>query len=351
MLAFIFVVSSLLSACAGPAGPPKDYVLIPAPPQQPRIQFLASYNSDLDVLPPLSGFRRAIVGERQGRSLVKPYGVAIHNGQILICDTKLGIVAVFDLKNEMVAFIGEGPNGKLGKPINVAVDEDGTRYVADVKLNRVMVYDSDNRFVRAIGNHEIWMPTDIAILGERLYVTDKMNGEVVLVEKATGQELRRFSPREKEEGGFFFPTNLAVAIDGNVYVTETGNARVLKFNDRGKLLQTFGSLGQMTGQFVRPKGVAVDRERRVYVADASTEVVQIFDSDGKLLLFFGGAGNHAGGLNLPAKVAIDYDNVDLFADLVAPGYEIEYLVLVTSQFGANKVSVFGFLQPEGEGDG
>ena len=47
---------------------------------------------------------------------------------------------------------------------------------------------------------------------------------------------------------------------------------------------------------------------------------------------------------LPAKVVIDYDNVDLFADRVAPGYKVEYLVIVTSQFGANKVSVFGFLE-------
>jgi hypothetical protein len=41
---------------------------------------------------------------------------------------------------------------------------------------------------------------------------------------------------------------------------------------------------------------------------------------------------------------IDYDNVDLFADRVAPGYQLEYLVLVTNQFGANKVSVFGFIE-------
>jgi hypothetical protein len=45
-------------------------------------------------------------------------------------------------------------------------------------------------------------------------------------------------------------------------------------------------------------------------------------------------------------VVIDYDNVDLFADRVAPGYKVEYLVIVTSQFGPNKVSVFGFLEPD-----
>jgi DNA-binding beta-propeller fold protein YncE len=285
------------------------------------------------------------VGDRQGRALGKPYGVAIHDGQILVCDTQLAIVAIFDLKNQTADILGGGPNGQLGKPINIAVDEDGTRYVTDVKLGRVMVYDANNRYVRAIGDPEAWIPTDIAIIGKRLYVTDKMNGEIVLIEKSTGEDLRRFDLFEGEGGALFFPTNLALGVDGSVYVTETGSAQVRKFDGRGKLLQTFGSLGDRIGQFVRPKGVAVDREDRVYVVDAASSVVQIFNSAGELLLFFGGTGHSPGELYLPANVVIDYDNVDLFADRVAPGYEVEYLVIVTSQYGTNKVSVFGFLKP------
>jgi sugar lactone lactonase YvrE len=345
-----FGLCLLLSACAGPGGPP-EYVLVPAPPQEPRIQFLTAFSSDLDVLPPLSGFRRFILGDRQGHELGKPYGVAIHDGQILVCDTRGAVCPVFDFKAQKMGFVGEGPTGRLAKPINITVDEDGTRYVADMKLNRVMVYDADNRFVRAIGDPEAWSPSDVAIIGKRLYATDLENGQVVLIEKATGAELRRFSQKGAGEGELFFPTNLALGLDGSVHVADTGNFRILKFDSRGKLLRTIGSLGQRIGQFVRPKGVAVDHEGRIYVVDAASEIVQIFNAEGELLLFFGGPGNYPGGLNLPAKVVIDYDNVDLFADRVAPGYEVEYLVIITSQFGTNKVSVFGFLKPnEQRGD-
>jgi DNA-binding beta-propeller fold protein YncE len=349
-----FGVGLLLSACAGPGGPKPgeaepEYILVPPPPQQSRIQFLGAYSTDQDVLPPLSAFRRFIVGDRQRRELNKPYGVAIHDGQILVCDSMLAVVVVFDLKARAVEILGGGPNGQLSKPINIAVDEDGTRYVVDVKLNRVMVYDANNRYVRAIGDPETWSPTDVAIIGKRLYVTDKKNGQVVLVEKATGEQLRRFGQLGAGKDGRFSPTNLALGVDGSVYVTDTVNTQVNKFDDRGELLQTFGSLGRRPGQFVRPKGVAVDREGRVYVVDAASELVQIFNADGDLLLFFGGAGNHPGGLNLPAKVVIDYDNVGLFADRVAPGFKVEYLVLVTSQYGTNKVSVFGFLEPSEQG--
>jgi hypothetical protein len=41
---------------------------------------------------------------------------------------------------------------------------------------------------------------------------------------------------------------------------------------------------------------------------------------------------------------VDYDNVGLFQNYVAPGHQCEYLILVTSQFGSQKVNVYGFLK-------
>jgi hypothetical protein len=41
-------------------------------------------------------------------------------------------------------------------------------------------------------------------------------------------------------------------------------------------------------------------------------------------------------------VTIDYANVDVFKKYADPRFKIEYLILVASQFGPNKVDVFGF---------
>ena len=84
------------------------------------------------------------------------------------------------------------------------------------------------------------------------------------------------------------------------------------------------------------------RDGNLYAVDASFNNVQIFNREGRLLLFFSGPGFEAGQLQLPADVAIDYDNVGHFREFAGPDFEIEYLVLVTSQFGPRQVNIFGF---------
>ena len=106
-----------------------------------------------------------------------------------------------------------------------------------------------------------------------------------------------------------------------------------------------GHAGVAPGMFARPKGVAVDRQGLAYVVDAATQVVQIFDTEGRLLLFFAQAGASAQGeVVLPATVKVDYDNISYFQKFVAPGRQLDYLIFVTSQFGGQKVSVYGFLK-------
>jgi len=347
-------VCALIVACAAlPGWAPAEQIspiLYPAPPLEPRLQLLASYRSDADVFSPQSAFERLVVGPREERQIGKPYGLAIHDGQILVCDTAAGVVLVLDLEARAVELLGLDDPGRLRKPVNVAVDADGTRYVSDTKLRRVMIYDRSNRFLRAFGDPERLKPSGVAIAGEHLYVTDLEAGQVVVLDKSSGEEIERFSQRGVGPGDLGIPANLAVDGAGNLYVSDIGSFRVVKFDAQGRLLSQFGSLGDRIGQFVRPKGVAVDREGRLYVVDAASQVVQIFDEEGALLLFFGGAGNRPGDMNLPAGVSIDYDNVALFADRAAPGYAIEYLILVSSQYGPNKINVYGFLGPRARED-
>jgi hypothetical protein len=71
-------------------------------------------------------------------------------------------------------------------------------------------------------------------------------------------------------------------------------------------------------------------------------VAKIYDEQARLLLFFGLGGNNPGMMNLPATIVVDYDNVEYFEQYAVEGARIEFLVLVSNQYGPNKISVYGF---------
>jgi DNA-binding beta-propeller fold protein YncE len=336
---------------AQPVEEAPSYVFYPPPPATPRIQFLGSYSSEHDLPRGWSPFTRFILGQPTSLALTKPYGVALHQDRLFVCDLRLPGVMVFDLRRGTLTFFGEQRDGRLQKPINIVIDEDGRRYVTDTLHRRVMIYDADGRYVSAFGDPEDWKPSGIALFEDRLYVSDVENGRVLVLDRESGEELQQIGRPGSGEGELVFPTNVALDSQGNLYVSDTGNARVAEFDAEGGFVRHIGSLGRGLGQLVRPKGVALDREGRIYIVDAAFQNLQIFDPEGKLLLPFGEAGNAPGGLNLPAQVAIDYEHVDLFADRVAPGYGLEYLIVVSSQFGLNKVNVYGLLKAAAEESG
>jgi hypothetical protein len=47
-------------------------------------------------------------------------------------------------------------------------------------------------------------------------------------------------------------------------------------------------------------------------------------------------------MNLPAKIILDYDNVELFRKYAVKGADVQFLVLVSNQYGLDKVNVYGF---------
>ena len=328
---------SLISATALAAKP----VFYPAAPEQPRIQFLKSINGSSFFIAG-NGYGNRFPGyeipnQKETDPVGKPYGMAVTAGKIFICDTGSSSVRIFDLDKKFMGSLGDQKIGKLQKPLNIAVDSDGTRYVADGVLNKIMVYDANNLFVKSIGNPDKMKPTDVII-------TDIANSQIVVVNPTTGAEISRFSQAGLEAGDLFKATNLTSDTSGNIVVADTIGGKVSVFADNGKFLRNFGSLGDQIGQFARPKGVAVDHENRLYAIDAAFENIQIFNNEGKLLMPFGVAGNVPGGLNMPVKITIDYTNVKYFKDSVAPGYAVDYLIFVTNQFGDNKVNVYGFLK-------
>jgi DNA-binding beta-propeller fold protein YncE len=150
---------------------------------------------------------------------------------------------------ELVAIIEGDPN-PFDQPISMAVDGQGNLYVADSGHDRIQIFDPDGNFLT------MW---------------DK---------QGNGDGEFNF---HREVDNFAIG---AIAIDaqGNVYVVDTGNYRVQKFDSDGKFLLKWGGEGEADGQFRDPLFVAVDPQGNVYVDDDERDDIQKFDGNGNFLL-------------------------------------------------------------------
>ena len=322
-----------------------SFTFFPPAPDEPRVQFLTAFSSDAD-LGRKNRFAEFVTGKAATQNpLVKPYGLALKDGKLYVCDTMLSAVEVFDFSKKMAHYFAPPGEGHLKTPINITIDTDGTRYIADTGRGQVLTYNKKDEFVGAIGKKDEMKPCDVAITSDRLYIADIQHHVVRVYSKADRKELFTIprDPAKATEDKLFSPTNLAFDREGRLFVSDTGAYAVRIYDPEGKYLRTIGQMGTAPGLFARPKGVAVDRNGLVYIVDAATQLVQMFDPEGKLLMFFGAPGASADGqLAVPAAVKLDYDNISVFQNKVAPSHKCEYLILVTSQTG--KVSIYGFLQ-------
>lgn len=345
-------VAALLTACVANPGqrdPNQAAAALTGPlfypplPNSPRIQYLTTIASERDLAVSKDSFADFIVGkEKAAQRLTQPYGVALYQGKLYVADTGAGGLAIFDLTQQRFSFMTGAGAGRLKRPINIRIDIDGTRYITDTGRNQVLVYDRDDRFVRAFGVEGQFRPVDIAVADDRLYVADVLHHQIHVLEKGSGRSLFTFGKAGSDMGELFHPTNIALGPDGDIYVVETSNFRVQRFTAAGKPVRSYGAVGSTPGSFARPKGIAMDKAGRLLVGDAAFQNVQIFDNSGKLLIDFGQIDGRADGLNLPAGVSIDYDNIALFRRFADPKFHIDYLILVASQFGPNKVDIFAF---------
>jgi uncharacterized protein (TIGR03663 family) len=196
------------------------------------------------------------------------------------------------------------PAGGSG-PTGVAVDDAGNLYVADTSTHLIHIYGADGQLLRSVGGFgsgtgQLYEPRGVAVDGEgNLYVADTWNARVVKL-SPEGEQLATWGSGEQDLGdgrratitdgtqagneasplGLFGPRGVAVDRDGNVYIADTGNKRIVVTDSEGAFRYQFGYAGSEPGAFNEPTGVAVDGQGNLYVADTWNGRVQVFAPDG-----------------------------------------------------------------------
>lgn len=348
-----FLILTLASGCATGGAPvaethDKGSAFWPPFPESPHIQFLTSYALTSDIEAKKSKFDEILYGKESSGALElkKPYGVRMYDGKIYVCDTQNTALTVFDMRKREVRLIGVSGEGKLSKPVDVAIAPDGYKYVADTQRPAIYVYDPKDRFVRVMGQSD-FRPVGLAIRGNELYTTDFKNHRILVFDRRSGDLLRTIGQPGQGKGELGGPLGIAIDPEGNIYVSEIVNCRIQKFSPDGKSLKTFGNRGDQPGTFTRPKHIALDGDGNLYVVDTAFQNVQMLDKNFKPLMAFGGHGNFPGYMDLPAGVAVCDVDVDLFKEFVHPAFDAKRIVLVTNQWGDNRLAVYamGELKP------
>lgn len=310
-LAAMFAAALAVTACATAKPLSTSELVWPAPPEQPRVRYVETFERRNHFGTKGSDrFKEALIGPETHNLLRfgKPLAVtADAKGRVYVTDTGGGAVWIFDREKQEVRILSGAGSVRLVTPAGVAVDARGVLFVSDTKHDRVFAFDEAGKLVMALGQpDEFYNPSGVAIDQRtgRIYIADTGHHRIRVYDTASGKFLFDISQRGTAPGFLNFPTHLFLR-RGRLYVSDTGNFRVQTFDLDGKPLKTFGEIGAKLGQLARPKGVAADSEGHIYVVDAAFNNFQIFDQEGQLLLFVGQMGTGPGELWLPAGMHID----------------------------------------------
>ncbi len=95
---------------------------------------------------------------------------------------------------------------------------------------------------------------------------------------------------------------------GNIYVLDTKNVKIKKFDSSGAFISQFGEYGSdIDGYFMSMIGMAIDSSDNIYILDSTDGRVQKFDSSGRFISKFYSIGN---GVGRPFPTAITIDSSD-----------------------------------------
>ena len=126
---WVFLLLALLSLGANSCaifhkknkGIKAEAVVYPAPPDTARYQYLTTINGS-SFLGKRSRFSTFVMGKEEVRFINKPYGMALQNGKLYVCDPGLGGIEILDFTKGKYTLFAPGGGGSFKTPLSCAVD-------------------------------------------------------------------------------------------------------------------------------------------------------------------------------------------------------------------------------------
>ncbi|MGH9909754.1 MAG: Ig-like domain-containing protein, partial [Nitrososphaerales archaeon] len=184
-----------------------------------------------------------------------PSGVIVDSsGNVYVSDTLNHRIQKFDSSGNFITKWGSfgSGDGQFNQPEGTTVDSSDNVYVADQNNNRIQKFDSNGGFLAKWGSH-----------------CSVSTGFECVDPDGSG-------PLALGDGQFNAPRGISIDSSGNIFILDSLNHRIQKFDSSGNFITKLGSLGLDNGQFSSPRGIAVDSSGNVYVADTQNHRIQKF---------------------------------------------------------------------------
>ncbi|MCU0644287.1 MAG: NHL repeat-containing protein [bacterium] len=219
--------------------------------------------------------------------LNRPQGIAANStGEVYIADTgNHRIVKLLNPGHDLIfqSSLGEqgAEPGQFNEPFGVALDSKGILYVTDTNNHRIQLLNSDLLFLEQWGEPgqakgKLNFPTAIAATDKNQEWTFYKQDFVVIID-LNHSRLQQFHPdgkflRSIKGAEFGYSdcqlSHLAMDYYDNIYVTDTKNHCVHKFDRHLKYLTSFGAYGSGDNEFIEPRGITIYRRfGQVFIAE------------------------------------------------------------------------------------
>lgn len=264
-------------------------------------------------------------------------------------DSTVKVFSTSGIYQSNVGSYGEG-NGEYSDPTSFTLDADDNIYVTEeYPVVAIEKFNSSHQSVATfLPNKENFdRPIGVTLTDDGgLFVVDMEHSVVRKFNSYYEEEsqIGHFNSYGSYAGELNGPGAVAVDSYGYIYVTDSNNDRVQKFDSYGDFVSEIGSSGSGNGEFADPMGIAVGPNNNVYVTDAENSRVQVFDSNGTFVSTFGSYGSGETQFQYPMGLEIDQENGDV--------YVADTLNSVVKKFSSNGTYLATIGTPgDGGGDG
>jgi DNA-binding beta-propeller fold protein YncE len=254
-----------------------------------RIQHLDTAGNVLHVW---GTFSDAPQGEGREGTFHEPWSVAVApDGSVYVADTWNHRIQHFSATGEFIGTFGEFGQGQgsevLWGPRAIAIDDRGRLFVADTGNKRVAVYDSDENLLTQFGGLEYGFaqlnePVGLAVVDKKVYVADTWNQRIQVFEEVSEGTFRAVN--EWPIDGWYGESlenkpYLAILPEEGLCVTDPEGYRILCFTLEGEYLLSWGEYGVGGGQFGLPSGLVFSPDGNLWVADAGNNRIMQFQPE------------------------------------------------------------------------